>query len=363
MHTFPHKPRLQELGTLPAPTCVWFQLWNNDSQTFSSESSVLQESFSCADVIIGSANITDAALSVTREWNVHLCALSSGDLLKNIQHEFDNAWQFSSKYTQALYLQYLRTYNALHDDRDSYTSNNEFGVSRSKQGLDSIKPNKMQKEALTSLADLRARGEKKALIISATGTGKTYLCAFDVREYNPKRFLFVVHRETILRQARESFIDIIGGSPDQYGIFGGGKKCRDARYVFATIQTLSREENLYSFDSHEFDYIVIDEAHHIQENDFTSYQKVLQHFKPSFLLGLTATPERTDTYNIYKDFDNNVAFEIRLNQALEMNLLAPFHYYGVADLTINGKVVDDDTTVNDLVSEERLRLIDEQRVL
>ena len=313
----------------------------------------------CADVIIGSANITDAALSITREWNIQLCALSSGDLLKSIKDEYNEIWKYSSKYSQALYIQYSRIYDALHNN-NTYIPITEFGVQTPRTSIDSIKPNKMQEEALSSLAELRIKGEKKALIISATGTGKTYLCAFDVREYNPKRFLFIVHRETILRKAKESFIDILGGSPDQYGLYGGNEKNRNARFVFAMVQTIAKKENLYSFDPHEFDYIVIDEAHHIQEEDSTSYKRILQHFKPNFLLGLTATPERTDSYNIYKDFDNNIAFEIRLNQALEMNLLSPFHYYGVADITVDGKAVNDDTTINDLVADERLKLIDEQ---
>lgn len=314
----------------------------------------------CADVIIGSANITDAALSVTREWNVQLCALSSGDFLRNIQEEFDEAWKYSSPYSQALYIQYSRIYDALHNDRNGYIPVSDAGIVESPISLDSIKPNKMQEEALASLAELRAKGERKALIISATGTGKTYLCAFDVKEYNPRRFLFIVHRETILRKAIESFINILGGSPSNYGFFGGSEKNRDSRFVFAMVQTLAKPETLHSFDPHEFDYIVIDEAHHIQENDDTSYQRILRYFEPNFLLGLTATPERTNSYNIYKDFDNNVAFEIRLNQALEMELLSPFHYYGVADITVDGKAVNDDASLYDLVADERLKLIDEQ---
>ena len=314
----------------------------------------------CADVIIGSANITDAALSITREWNVQLCALSSGDFLKNTQEEFDEAWKYSSPYSQALFIQYSRIYDALHNDSNRFIPITDADNVGLQINLDIIKPNKMQTEALSSLAELRSRGEKKALIISATGTGKTYLCAFDVKEYNPHRFLFVVHRETILRKAIESFANILGGSPSQYGFLGGSEKNKDARYVFAMVQTLAKPETLHSFDPHEFDYIVIDEAHHIQEEDHTSYQRILRYFEPDFLLGLTATPERTDSYNIYKDFDNNIAFEIRLNQALEMNLLAPFHYYGVADITVDGKAVNDDTSINDLVADERLKLIDEQ---
>lgn len=315
----------------------------------------------CADVIIGSANITDAALSTTREWNIQLSALSSGDLLKGIQKEFDEAWKYSSKYSQALYIHYSRVYKAMHERNSSFIPITEFdNYNANSINSSEINPNKMQMEALTSLTELRSKGERKALVISATGTGKTFLCAFDVREYKPKRFLFVVHRETILRKARDSFMEVLGGTPDSYGIFGAKEKDKDAKYVFAMIQSLSGHDNLQLFDPNEFDYIVIDEAHHIQEEETTSYKRVLQYFKPKFLLGLTATPERTDSYNIYKDFDNNVAFEIRLNQALEMNLLSPFHYYGVADLTVDGKAVNEETTINDLIAEERVKLIKEK---
>ncbi len=318
------------------------------------------EERTCADVVIGSANITEAALSTTREWNVQLSALSSGDLLKNIQKEFEDAWHCSTKYTSDLYVHYLEMYNLLHDKNSKYIPITEFENYSLRKEKETIEPNAMQKEALVSLADYRAKGETKSLIISATGTGKTYLCAFDVRAFAPQKCLFVVHRETILRKARESFIDILRGSPDQYGIFGAKEKTSDTKYVFAMIQTLAKPQNLSQFAPDEFDYIVIDEAHHIQNEENTSYQRILQYFKPKFLLGLTATPERTDSYNIYKDFDNNVAFEIRLSQALEMDLLAPFHYFGVADMTIDGKPVNEDTSINDLVAEERLKLIDEK---
>ena len=318
------------------------------------------EERTCADVVIGSANITEPALSTTREWNVKLSALSSGDLLRNIQEEFEEAWNHATEYTPELFQRYLEMYNLLHDKNSKYIPITDFEKYHQKVEKEPIKENAMQMEALNNLAEYRAKGARKALIVSATGTGKTYLCAFDVRNFAPNRCLFIVHRENILLKARESFIDIINEDPSQFGIFTGREKEKEAKYVFATIQTLARENNLNQFSPEEFDYIIIDEAHHIQGMDNSTYQKILRYFNPQFLLGLTATPERSDSYNIYEDFDNNVAFNIRLNQALEMNLLAPFHYFGVADITVNGKPVDDNTTFNDLVSDERLRLIDEK---
>ena len=318
--SFTQPQALKALETFPNIEVGFYQTANGGKFHTKGYIFYKDEEKRCADVVIGSANITEAALSVTREWNVQLSALSSGDLLKNIQKEFEEAWAFSTKYSSDLYDKYLQMYNLLHDKSSSYIPITEFDAYTPADNKQTIEPNAMQKEALTSLADLRAKGKKKALVISATGTGKTYLCAFDVKAFAPKKCLFIVHRENILRKAMESFENIINESSDEFGFFGGKEKNRNSKYVFAMIQTLAKPENLKQFSQDEFDYIVIDEAHHIQKEDDTSYQRILHYFNPKFLLGLTATPERTNAYNIYKDFDNNIAFEIRLNQALEMNL-------------------------------------------
>lgn len=172
----------------------------------------------------------------------------------------------------------------------------------------------MQQAALKALINLRSEGQKRGLIISATGTGKTYLAAFDVRNYRPRKFLFVVHREQILRKALLSFKNVLGGPADDYGILAGGTKEIDRKYVFATIQTLSRPDILNELKANTFDYILIDEAH---KAGAASYQKIINHFKPEFLLGMTATPERTDDFNIYELFDYHIAYEIRLQDAIE----------------------------------------------
>ena len=306
-----------------------------------------------ADVIVGSANLTEHALSTTREWNIEFSALSTGELLQKIQTEFENVWNIASPYSDALFEFYSKKYILLHDNSSFVPLPGTAPDLHKKQ----VEPNVMQEEALCQLRDLRMQNKNKALIISATGTGKTYLCAFDVREYNPKKCLYIVHRETILKKSLESFKNVIGDN-EEYGVYSGNTKQKESRFLFSMIQTVSR--HLEEFDPEEFDYIVIDEAHHIQNEDTTTYKKVLSYFKPKFLLGLTATPERTDSYNIYKDFDNNIAYEIRLSQALEMNLLCPFHYYGVADISIDGKPINDNTAFNKLVSLERIKWIDKK---
>ncbi|WP_205804419.1 DEAD/DEAH box helicase [Methanolobus halotolerans] len=214
----------------------------------------------------------------------------------------------------------------------------------------------MQKEALASLKDLRSQNKKKALLISATGTGKTYLSAFDVKTYNPKKFLFIVHRRNIAENAMKSFKNIFGNER-RMGIYSGNERKIDADFIFSTIQTISRYEHLSRFDEEHFDYIVIDETHRAGAE---SYQKILHHFKPKFLLGMTATPERTDGFDIFSQFEHNIAYEIRLHRALEEKMLSNFHYFGVTDITVDGKVLDENTAFSLLTAKERVTRIIEK---
>ena len=195
------------------------------------------------------------------------------------------------------------------------------------------------------------QAKDKGLIISATGTGKTYLSAFDVRRFKPKRMLFIVHREQILQKAKSDFKRVLGGIEEEFGILSGTNKQTNAKYLFATIQTISKEETLSQFDREAFDYILIDEVH---KAGAKSYHKVIDYFKPQFFMGMTATPERTDDFNIYELFDYNIAYEIRLQEALEEDMLCPFHYFGVTDLEYNGEIIDDATILSKLVTEERV---------
>lgn len=212
----------------------------------------------------------------------------------------------------------------------------------------------MQQEALQQIQAVRDRGKDKSIVVSATGTGKTYLSAFDVRRYKPKRMLFVAHREQILEKAKEDYQQLLGGLSRNFGILSGAKRESDTRYVFATIQTLAKETTLNEFNSNDFDYIIIDEVH---KAGAESYNKVIDYFKPKFLLGMTATPERTDDVNVFELFDYNVAYEIRLQDALEADMLCPFHYFGVTDIEINGSVIGDTSLFSNLVTEERVNHI------
>ena len=297
------------------------------------------------NLIIGSSNITQTALTVNREWNVQLSSLENGALVKQMQEELEKAWDDATVVDD----DWIDSYEAIYKEARS----SRIGQRNRIIDLYKINPNKMQAEALKSLKELREEGKDKALLISATGTGKTFLSAFDVKIARPKRFLFIVHRNLIARTAKESYEKIID-KDIKTGIFSGSRKEIDQDYLFSTIQTLCKDENLHMFAPDHFDYIVVDEVHRAGAK---TYQKVLDYFKPKFLLGMTATPERTDDGDIFKMFDYNIAYEIRLNQALSENMLVPFHYHGISELMVDGKVIDELSDFRLLVSEERVKHI------
>lgn len=297
--------------------------------------------------IIGSSNLTLQALKQNYEWNVLLTSKENGEILHQLVTHFNEEWQKAQLLTTKWILEYQRVY-----EQEQVKKVKELNI------IDPTKkyvvPNRMQKAALESLTQLRATGAKKGLVISATGTGKTYLAAFDVLQVKPKKMLFVVHREQILRAARDSFKKVIGGRDEDFGIFSGSKRELTAKYVFATVQTLSKPENLALFKACDFDYILIDEVHKAGAD---SYLRVLDYFEPKFLLGMTATPERTDHFNIFELFDYNVAYEIRLQDALAEDLLCPFHYFGVTDYEIEGELVDDKTSLDRLTMDDRCHFL------
>ncbi len=297
--------------------------------------------------LIGSSNLTGNALKRNTEWNVLTSSLSEGTFIKDIIDEFNNEWEKETiELSDAWIEEYSKKYEA---SRKFIEGGNQFIA-------DACVPrvNKMQEEALTNLQTLRENGENKALLISATGTGKTYLSAFDAYNFMPNKLLFIAHRGKLLTDAQKSFRNIFGDIPSS--IYKGSNKDSNCRLVFASIQTLAKDDNLYSFKEDEFDYIVVDEAHH---SCGQTYKKVLKHFKPKFLLGMTATPERMDGGNIFSFYDHNIAYEIRLNDALEYNLLCPFHYFGINDFTIDGEIKDN-KDFNKLVSEQRVKLVMEK---
>ncbi|MDC0459427.1 DEAD/DEAH box helicase [Crocinitomicaceae bacterium] len=303
------------------------------------------------DLIIGSSNLTANALSKNKEWNLKLSATFESELIEQTIVEFKKEFDHARPVDDQYLLEYTKTWQA----KRAFES--EIRRLRSNEHNPAvITPNLMQKEALANLNQLRAEGKNKALLISATGTGKTYLAAFDVQHVKPKRFLFIVHRKTIAEEAMLTFQTLLGHDI-KMGIYSGNQREAHADFLFCTVQTLSKTAHLEKFDKHYFDYIVIDETHRAAAG---SYQNIIEYFSPDFMLGMTATPERTDGADIFKLFDHNIAYEIRLQKAMEAEMLAPFHYFGISDLTINDKEVDDKTDFNLLTAPERVNRIIEQ---
>ncbi|MDF7640552.1 DUF3427 domain-containing protein [Bifidobacterium sp. ESL0784] len=263
---------------------------------------------------IGSSNLTSSALKLNKEWNLRVSSQTNSGLTRQINSEINAQLSESVKLTN----EWLKQYE---EEFEHYAPPQRI-LPQPENGT--IEPNAMQQEALMNLAQLRKAGESQAIIVSATGTGKTYLSAFDVRQFKPNRMLYVAQQQQILKKSMESYQKVLGCEDQDLGLLSGTSKQGDRKYVFATVQTLAN--NLDSFDSDSFDYILIDEAHHSAAD---SYRKVLRHFTPRFLLGMTATPERTDDADIFGLFGNNIAYNIRLQRALEENMLCTFHYYGV----------------------------------
>lgn len=283
-------------------------------------------------IIIGSANLTTNALMRNYEWSLRINSLDSGDIVDQVRSNVELEWKNASNLTNEWITSYSFTY------KKNYKQSLQYQELDSENDTRFIKPNQMQKDALEQLRLLREKGKQRGLIISATGTGKTYLGAFDVKSTNPKKMLFLAHREQILEKSKESFSRIIGGKKTDYGLYTGNSRNKNAKYVFATVQTLSKSNHLSLFDRDEFDYILIDEVHHAGAE---TYQKIMNYFQPKFYLGMTATPDRNDDFNVFKLFNYNVAYEIRLPQALEENMLCPFHYVGISDYTFKDNRVNE----------------------
>ncbi|KHD44344.1 DUF3427 domain-containing protein [Streptococcus hongkongensis] len=298
-------------------------------------------------LISGSSNLTGNALKKNYEWNIKLTSTDNSALIHTTRNEFKRVWDLSTDLTKEwIKLYKLRRQVPIPFVRIEEEQPVEF--------TGKIFPNDMQKNALKGLNSVRDNGAQKALVISATGTGKTYLSAFDVEQVNPERVLFIVHREQILSKSLESYQRVLGFDSSDACIYRPGMDISGKKYIFAMIQTLSRPEHLFKFDPSLFDYILIDEVH---KAGAASYKKVMEYFKPGFLLGMTATPERTDGQNIFELFDYNLAYEIRLQEALDNDLLCPFIYHGVSDILVDGELINENSSFSNLVSTERIKHI------
>lgn len=306
-------------------------------------------------IIIGSSNITSAALTRNQEWNTKLVSTEQGEMAKEIVAEFNRLWnsQYALDFNE-FYENYKEQYKIIKHQRDIAKKDQVVSLEKYR-----LKPNSMQVGFITNLKKILEAGEDRALLISATGTGKTYASAFAMRELEFKRVLFLVHRGQLARQTKKSYEKVFAKSVSM-GLVGAGYHEYDADYVFATVQTLNRDEHLLQYDKDAFDCIVLDEAHHVTAD---TYQKIMKHFSPKLWLGMTATPDKRDDNvagrNVYELFNYQIAYEIRLQQAMEENLLCPFHYFGITDLSIVGDDKDN-RDFSMLTSDERVKHIIQQ---
>lgn len=320
--------------------------------------------------IIGSSNMTQDALTRNMEWNTRLVSTDHGEMIGTVLEEYEKLW--NEPYTLP-YSSFIDEYRNRYEENKLFQKLVREQRKTAAEGKVSsfeaytLKPNSMQVAFIKNVKELICKGIDRALLISATGTGKTYASAFAMREMGYKRVLFVVHRNQIAKQARESFKRVFGNRITTGLVSGiaGSDTDYTADFVFATVQTLSKENNLQRFPKDYFDCCIYDEAHHTSAG---SYKRIMEYFQPEFTLGMTATPDKRDDNiegrNIYELFDHNIAYEIRLQQAMEEDLLCPFHYFGITDLAMisdEGKSKSEQLeNFRFLTSDDRVRYVMEQ---
>jgi len=312
---------LQELGAevkiYESPDSTSFHM---KAYIFVSDSGVGNKG-GCA--FVGSSNISRMALTNGLEWNLRVDSIENPSRFSEIQKKYDRL--YSDKYAKPLTHEWIDNYQVRYTRSQLTQKPEPVDIPDSPP-----EPNSVQVEALDVLHDTRDAGYRRALVVLATGIGKTWLSAFDAKAVNAKRVLFVAHREEILDQAEQTFIRIF---PDaRVGRYTGKQRELNVDMLFASVQTLGRAKHLQQFAVDYFDYVIVDEFHHASAR---TYQQLLAHFNPRFLLGLTATPERTDQADILSLCDDNLAFRRDLFDGINEKLLCPFSYYGIGDEQVN----------------------------
>ena len=288
-------------------------------------------------LIVGSSNLTVGGLERNEEWNLY----SNSEV--NLPFRLDdNRSIFETARQQFLHYWETDSVEVTEDFLEAYRprwQRARFVADKLREAIPSVpapapRPRVAQAEALAALDVRRRLGVRRCAVIAATGLGKTHLAAFDFKQSTARNVLFVAHRENILREAREVFRSVLGDP--EFGVVLSGTASTEERRaasceqasVFAMVQTLSRRDFLKQLSPHQFDYIVVDEFHH---SEAKTYRRVLDHFEPRFLLGLTATPERMDGRDVLRLCDYNVAYEARLFDAINQGWLVPFQYFAIHD--------------------------------
>ena len=324
------------------------KIYNNSNESFHTKA-YLFEKEKYHTCIIGSSNISQSALYSAEEWNVKLTDNDFFDIYNQFFNQFQKLW--NSNEAIGLTEDFIGKYE---EYREKNKPQNTFDYRKIQTEKKKFIPNSMQIEILEKLKNTRKSGNNRGLVVAATGTGKTYLAAMDIKEFFKNRknssFLFIAHREELLDNAIRVFSDILHIEKENFGRIFSGNKEVGHNMIFASIQSL---RNCYKdFISDKFNYIIVDEFHHASAS---SYEKIIHYFKPEFLLGLTATPERMDGKDILALCDYNLVGEMGMRKAMEKDLIVPFHYFGVNDITVdyekipyrNGKY-DEEILLNDL---------------
>ena len=292
-------------------------------------------------MLIGSSNFTEAGFFRNIEWNY----FSPGEV--NLPFDgpspFKTALDTFKRYWREAAIDvtddFLTAYEKRREQTFGYQPNGTAYVfhseklelfQRQAEYSPRAMPNEAQKRALDNLVSMREQGIEKAAVVAATGIGKTYLAAFDFKQSDCRNLLYIAHRENILAKAKSSFCQVLGVSG--FGENGENLAASLQRLqgTFAMVQTLSRKVNLEKYSPEDFDYIVMDEFHHSEAD---TYRRLLKHFRPKFFLGLTATPERMDGRDVLFHCDYNIAYELRLLDAVDGGFLAPFQYFAIYDET------------------------------
>ena len=305
-------------------------------------------------VIVGSSNMTQTALTCNK--NGTCCTRLSRQPLSATEERVQFVVERHLK-PVLLSQDWIENYAAYRSARPSKPKSKppfQAGSFAQPRTTSKNQAHKMQQRALEALGVIHRKGETRALLVSATGTGKTFLSAFDVLATKPRRVLFLAHRRRIIDASRASYERLLG-STYTFDTYQTGKNISNATCVFAMCSSVAK--HLSDFRPDEFDYIVINEAHRTGSQ---GYQSIMSHFTPRFYLGMTATPNRTDGYDVFALFNHVIAFQITLQDALAEEMLAPFHYFGIHDLEIDDETIEDTALFGRLTSDERVRHITEK---
>lgn len=309
---------------------VDLRFYNNPNKSFHPKAYMFHNPID-SEIYIGSSNISRGALTSSIEWNYRFLKSAAPNDFKVFYDTFEDLFNNHSL---------IITDEVLKDYSKQWTRPNiykdiEKEESKEDNVINIFEPRGAQIEALYSLEKSREEGFDKGLVVAATGIGKTYLSAFDSAKYN--KILFVAHREEIIKQAAQSFKNV--RNSDDIGFFYSNQKDTKNSFIFALVQTLGKEQYLNEeyFSKDYFDYIIVDEFHHAVSSN---YKKIIDYFTPKFLLGVTATPERLDSKDVFALCDYNMVYEVRLKDAINKGWLVPFRYYGIYDETVNYEHID-----------------------